>query len=79
MESTIPDESLYGYHRKCSQEYTLTQKLQRMVPNKLVGVEQRKSGSKSRLGGMCNKLLHAHSLPKETCVGELPTPFSFYT
>ena len=24
-ESTIPDESVYGYHRKCYQEYTHTQ------------------------------------------------------
>ena len=71
VESTIPDESLYGYHRKCYQEYTHKQKLQRMVANTQVAVEQRKSGKESRAGGTCNKLLNAHSLWREICVDEL--------
>ena len=68
--SKIPDENLYGYHRKCYQEYTHKQKLQRMVENKQVAVEQRKSGRESRTGGTCNKFLNAHSLLREICVGE---------
>ena len=41
MESTIPDESLHGYHRKCYQEYIHKQKLQRMVANTQVAVERK--------------------------------------
>ena len=78
MESTILDESFYGYHRKCYQEYTQKQKLQRMVANTQVAIEQRKSGRKSRTGGTCNKLLNAHSLLREICIGGLLTLFSFH-
>ena len=45
-ESIIPDEGLYGYHRKCYQEYTYKQKLQRMVANTQVTLEQRKRKGK---------------------------------
>ena len=69
-ESTISDESLYGYHRKCYQEYTYKQKFQRMVANKQVGVKERKSGRESRIGGTCNTLLNSYSLLKETCIWE---------
>ena len=79
VESTIPDESLYGHHRKCCQEYTHKQKLQKMVANAQVAVKQRKSGRESWTGDACNKLLNAHSLLKEICVGELLTPFSVHT
>ena len=78
MESTIEDESLYGYHRKCYQEYTHEQKLQRMVGSTQVAVEQRKSGRDSRTGGTCNKLLNAYLLLREICIAELLTPFSFH-
>ena len=47
------------------------QRLQRMVANKWVGVEQIK---RSRIGGTCNKILNIHS--RETCVGEFLTHFS---
>ena len=76
VESTIPDESLYGYHRKCYQEYIHKQKFQKMVANAQVAVEQRKSVRESRIGGICSKLLNAHPLLKEICVSELLTPFS---
>ena len=56
---------------------TKAQKLQRMLGNKHVQVEQRKTGRESRTGGKCNKLLNTHSLPMETCVGQFPTPFRF--
>ena len=78
VESTIPDESLYGYHRKCYQEYTHKQRLQRMVANTQVAIEQTKSGWESKTGGTCNELLNAHSLLREICVGELLKPFSFH-
>ena len=77
-ESTIPDESVYGYHRKCYEEYTHKQKLKRMVENKQVAVEQRKSGRESRSRGTSNKLLNVHSLLREICVGEIPIPFGFH-
>ena len=78
MESTILDESFHGYHRKCYQEYTHEQKLQRMVANTQVAIEHRKSGRKSRTGGTCNKHLNAHSLLREICIGGLLTLFSFH-
>ena len=53
-----------GYHRKCYQEYTHKPKLQRMVANKQVSVEQRKSGKENWTGGTCNKFLNARSLFK---------------
>ena len=37
-----------------------------------------KSGRESRTGGTCKKRLNAHSLLREICIGELPTPFSFH-
>ena len=77
-ESTIPDESLYSYHRKCCQEYTHKQKLQRMVAKTQVAIGQKKSGRGRRIEGTCNKLLNAHSLLREICVGQLLTPFSFH-
>ena len=76
-ESAIADESLYGYHRKCYQDYTHKQKLQSLVANKRVGIEQRKSGRESRTKSTCNKLINSHSLLREICVGELLAPNSF--
>ena len=65
------------YHRKCYQEYTHKQKLQRMVANTQVAVEQKKSRRESRTGGTCNNLLNPHSLLREICVGELLTPLVY--
>lgn len=77
-QSAIPDESLYPYHRNCYHEYTRKQKLKKMVAHKQVAVERKKNGRESRTVGTCSKLLNAHSLLKEICVDEFPTPFSFH-
>ena len=38
---------------------------------KYTSCSRKESGKESRTGGTCNKLLNAHSLLREICVGEL--------
>ena len=50
-DDEIPDGELYGYHKKCYQEYTNKQKLKRisekLIEGKLRKEEERRSSRKS--------------------------------